>query len=1020
MIGSDSREASQQVDQFSLWNFKLLEAYFSSASKGDAAWLQVDPTELDSLGPELGGDEGFLKAVRFGPSWGTLRRNGYFARGATNDLAARLLGLVDQRRQRLYRPRGYLDPGNYSTTYMGHDAPTYLPFLAALVRSASIAEHGFYAHLQDALQLGPNWGSQQMEAMERAWFDLQQWTIDTGGQFGRFKFRILGGYSHIGVPRAQSVMSRRDSEMIPRIFAQAGARPGQELSCLLAEHVKTMAAGSPFLSVAFKSALGKPDFKEPIDARLAALFEEWDGKVPLLKEGHHGAVDVAAADGGRGDVELCLSLQEGDQFPWVTHWRVPPIHDSGQAILRWKGVEWASPARGTEHGSTVGDSGPGIQSAALEILELSAHESAEFDATIGEGHGAEAKLGKMYLRKAILRVFTWGYDEYASRYELQEHTLPRNGLAYLLSVASNVKQLESWLEREHIDHEVLDASGLPSGWMLVCLPECSTLTDGQRDELPDGESERGQHRAVRLIGGRSVRRAGIRQYMAYDLPVIELDAPHNTVLEAVGLELSEEQWALDAVHQTSIRRFHPFPKANGPRSFSIVASLCGKQLGSVTLRVAADSGEQVEIGNVFSLDPQGNPRRDKLGLFGTLFCAEEVLASATWSRLEISSRDLGPPLEIKDISKVRLCAAAQFLDTLAQCESMAYGTARDQLARLIARDRNHLSPAIVLLDLRSRGHLEIETNAKGHMTRIHAVAPTLYETAAHSSGRMIFGVMGSLRSQHWQSLSALGGDSAIYCSEGNLGFLGAWRVSTSDLDELLGRARSIGFALRCNPAREIAGWASTCDDVRERIEQVAGESLGASARGIEKLNAQSGWFFGAGEHPFVESGPACQFFRLEDLDVAGLRVYSLGIRREGRVGYGFIRDSRWGVWIALRAYAEFVKETYGHCDASPWPIHYLPVDGTILLPARVSLPVVLERALILCSGTGPMATEMVATLDQRFSHIVIERAIDELPIANVSWVYEGMANGKWLAYKYVPEDIARLVASKLGGVIVNS
>lgn len=68
---------SPEVDLFSLWNFKLLGVYFSPASKGDTVSLQVDPMELDTLAPELGGDEGFLKAARQGPSWGTLARSGY-------------------------------------------------------------------------------------------------------------------------------------------------------------------------------------------------------------------------------------------------------------------------------------------------------------------------------------------------------------------------------------------------------------------------------------------------------------------------------------------------------------------------------------------------------------------------------------------------------------------------------------------------------------------------------------------------------------------------------------------------------------------------------------------------------------------------------------------------------------------------------------------------------------------------------------------------------------------------------
>ena len=1018
MPPSDSIETSRQNDQFSLWNFKLLEAFFSPASKGDRVWLQVDPAELDSLGPELGGDEGFLKAVRQGPSWGTVARHGCFEKGRVTDLVARVAGLVEQRSQRKYRPGAYLDPGLYSSTYKGHSAPTYLPFLAALVRSASIAERGFYPDLQKALQLGPDWGSQQMRSLEIAWEDLESWTNGTHGEFGRFTFMILGGYSHIGVPRSQSVMSRRDSEIIPQIFAQVGARPGQIWSPKIAEDVKSSAAGSTYLTAGFKDALNRADFADPIDARLKALFEDWDGKMPSRTGVNSGNAGLAGAEEDWGDVELCLSLQE-DLFPWNIHWRVPPMLDSGDVILLRGDVQWIAPIRGTEYGSTVDDSGEAAQSAAVQALEDSGNDNVEFEASLMLDCGDKTKLGKVFLRRAILRVFIWCYDEYASRYELQEHTLPRNGPAYLLTIGNNAKHLDSWLERESIVHEVLDASGLPQDWKLVCVSECSTLTEEQRNDLPDGESERDQYRAVRLAGGRSVSRAGIRQYMAYDLPVIELDAPCGTVLESTGLALVEEPRAGGTLHQIAIRRFRAFPQAIGSRSFNIIASLGGKQLGSATLRVAADSGEQVEIGN-FSLDEQGNPRRDELGLCGALTQHrddQEVLMSPSF---EISPRDLGRLLGVNDIAKAHSCAAGHFLDTLAQFGSMAYGSARDQLARLLVRNGSRVSPGIMLLDLRSRGHLEIETNGKGHMIRIYAVAPMLYELASKFDGRMVFGVLGSLRTQHWKSLVSFAGSCYGDYSGANEGFLGAWRVVASDRHELERIAEANGFAVQCNPALAIAGWAGTCEEVRGRIEKIAGESLGAGVWGIEKLNSNNGRFFNMEQVAFDIPGPACQLFRMVDRNTTGLRVYSLGISRCcGGVRYGFTRDSRWGVWIALGAFADYVKETYGFCDASPWPIPYLPSNGTILLPARVSLPVVLERALNLCSGNGPETIDMVATQSEKVGCIALERAIDGKIVANVSVVYQDMMKGKWLAYRYVPENIARLVASKLGGTILN-
>lgn len=426
MIRSECYGISPPNDMYSLWNIKLLETFFSPASKGDEVWLQLDPAELGSIGPELGGDEGFLNAVQTGPSWGTFSRNGRFVQGAATDLVHRVTGLVSQRQAPNKRPSTYLDPGKYSSTYLTHDAPTYLPFLAALVRSASLAEDGFYIHLRAALKLGPIWGSQQMEALEPAWKDLENWTKNTNGEFGRFKFRTLGGYSHIGVPRSQSIMSRRDCDLISRVFAQVGARPGQQLSPKLANDVKLSAAGSPFLTAGFRDALNKPVFNEPINARLNALFEDWDGKVPSNVGAQGGVNGDAGAAGEREDVELCLSLQEGNQYPWIVHWRVPPLRDCGEVILSRGNAEWLAPIRGTESTTTTNDTSHGIQAAARSALSDSGDRDVEFGVTVAEDGSARINLGRIFLRKAILRVFIWGYDGYTQRDELREHALPLN------------------------------------------------------------------------------------------------------------------------------------------------------------------------------------------------------------------------------------------------------------------------------------------------------------------------------------------------------------------------------------------------------------------------------------------------------------------------------------------------------------------------------------------------------------------------------------------------------------------
>lgn len=1019
MKRSESYDISSCTDLYSLWNVKLLETFFSPASKGDEVWLQVDPAELDSLGPELGGDGGFLNAVRAGPSWGTFNRNGRLVQGDATDIVHRLNGLVAQRQAATKRSSNYLDPEMYSSTYSKYGAPTYLPFLAALVRSASLAEDGFYDHLRKALGLAPSWGSQQMEALECAWKDLEIWTKQTNGEFGLFKFRTLGGYSHIGVPRSQSIMSRRDCDLISRVFAQIGARPGQQFSANLAADIKLRATESLFLTAGFRDALSKPIFDEPINARLSALFEDWDGKVPSNTGMQGFANGDVAAD--CDDIEICLSLQAGNQYPWCVHWKVPPLRDSGEINLTRNGVEWRAQIRGTES-ATTSDTSQTIHSASCLALSDSASSDVEFHVDLTQDGNDRINFGSIYLRKAILRVFVWDFNGYTQRDELREHALPLNGPAYLLAAAGNTNQLCNWLKRESIDHLQIDTAGLPKGWMLVCIVNCGNLTQEQRNEMPDGEHERDQHRVIRLVGGRTVRRAGIKQYMSYDLPIIELDAPEGTALLTSGLKCDEECKSNDPAYRSGIRRFLVTPERLGPRSYAISAVFRGRQLGNATLRVAADSGEQVEVGHAFSLNPQGNPLRDVLGLRGVLATPLNNGSTNAPPYFPIFTRELGRLLQPEDVARKHSSAIAQFLDTLAQVGSIAYGPARDQLARLMAKTGSSISPTTILLDLRGRGHIEIEINTRGHLARIYSVPPTLYQLAITAQGKTVFGVLGSLRHQHWESLSRIGEDNLVYRYFASEGYFDVWRILTSNLNVLTSKANSNGFSIQTNPALPIAEWAATREEVRAQIELLAGESIGTGIRFPERLSPKSGSFFALPEIQFPASGPDSQLFRMEDRDTGKLQTYALGIDRYGiGLRFGFVRDSRWGIWIALGAFAEFVKRNHNISEASPWPIPYSPSDGIFWLPARISLPIILERALNLCGGSGPESMDIEGVIRQQSQlqpqHIALIRKIDGKEIASVSMVYEGMATGRWLAYRFVPEDIAILVACKVGGTI---
>ena len=1003
----DVTATSASVDQFSLWNIKLLETFFSGAGQGDEVWLQIDSAELDLIGPELGGDEGFLKAVRTGPVWMSPKR-GALDHPYQTELVVRLTALV---RQRLYpadKPGNYVDPGTLSPAYQGCKAPTYLPYLAALVRSSALYKEGYYKHLRKALALPEHWNSTQLAQLDPAWYDLGSWTTETKGRFGRFVPRTLGGHAHVGLPRAQCFLSRQDREEIGSVFELAGLRRGQVWSRQVESDV--LAYASEGLSKSFRDAVGYKELRGPIQANLKALFEEWDGPLPasaLRSAGKDQSEEVIG-----GIVELALVPGEPG-LNWQVHWRVPPFREGSEVVLLRGLDQWRAPAWGTERCTTVPDAND-ISSAASRaaLLDSAAHDVL-FDARLEE-EGSEAEdLGKFALARADLRVLVWGVDYATQREELQEHPLPKYGCAYLLATPRFAQRLLSWLGE--VEHQLVGTSGLPPSWVMACVNNCGGLSKAKIDALPGIVPSDGTSRILAIVGGRSVRRASKRQYLSYDLPSLELDAPPGTILRADAMVDLAETASFQEGRKPGVRRFRVSLRDTTQKSFRIAAFEGIRELASVTLRVASDNGQHISLGREFSLDRQGHPQGTGAGLRGSL--AGDVLeAKATALVLPPVEVDLlGDKLHPLGVLKMDSNPATLFLDSLARHGSMAWGTAKEQMARLLARVGGTMQADKVLLDLRCRGHLEIATNSRGHFTRIHAVHPAIYALPMSRAGVAVHTILGSLSRSQWRALYEKVGVGAIHQPASATGLLPAWRIvgcTPADIERIAATCNmhSLDAQALC-----VATWAATCDEVRVDVEQGAVESVGALEHHPQRFHPGTGCF-----HTMEHLAPCsdCDLFRMDDRDIEGGRVYVLATRQEGRSRYGFIRDSRWGIWIAMHAFARWVKQHHCINDACPWPLPYSARARVLFLPARMSLPVVLERALVLCSG---MAPEVVQTTERIVDgRCVIVRQADGKSIAAVSQVYNGMAAGKWLLYRSVPPEVAQMIASKLGASLATT
>lgn len=992
-------------DSFSEWNLRLLQSFFSEANKGEEVFLRVDKDFLDLIGQDIGGDAGFLEAVRAGPAW--LDEYSSFVK--------RILTLINQRTQKKIFSRNYKNPSDFDPVYRDLSAPAYLPYLAALVRNAS--EHPrYYDGLQADLKLRHRFGINEMKEIEVAWEDLQAWTESCGGEFGYFKLRRLGGYPLIGVPRSQSILKVSDIENLTHVFIQAEVRAGQELSDDLITRILNEAlAADRLFTNGFKEALQSPEFHPPIRGAIGAAYSDWDGTRPH-KDSFSSSTQHSSSLSGIQKFNLGLSLAVVQQNPLEVSpcWRIDAIRDSGSFELAYAHYKWGGQFYGTEGASSTQSKEKIVDF--WKVLESAGSENIQFDMRYFVDQDTEPTTLKLQLGRQLLWVLNPAHSSLTGDLELKEGELPASGVSFLLAPPYNVSALQGYLEREKPAYERVSALGLPDDWMLICLSECSSLTQDQR-LLPDGEAQaRPSPRSIRFVGGRSIRRGYSRMYLFYDLPMIELDAQEGSYIEhPEGVSLDEESLLAHPVSYNEIalkplRRFKVKLSNSNSASYEFrVIAADGSCVGQAKLRISGLSGDVVEVEHAFSVDNIGRALRSNEGLIGTILpisTNEAYLPAAKLSNQNLNYSTLALKIEHGDLS---VGIHEQFLDALAQSGSFDYGVARDLLRRLMLSACVKNEPVFILLDLCRRGHLEISKTNKGHIARIYSVPPTLYSLPVLHDNRPVWGVAGTLRLAHWEAIAQELKAWAVHKLTHDADALEPWLLLINEETEALSMCNQLGFKFVKTPCVSIASWSADLDVFRNEAFRNTSPTLGAASNYAEKLNASSGLF------TLNPRGEILELWRVQDLDAGwGSRLYVLA--DSGK--YAFVSDSRWGIWLALYEFSKWVSTYPGMEGVHPLPITYQASNETVWLPARISPPAILERALVLCSGNSPE----IISFKKHISDVVKDRvllslSVDSSPLLSISSIYSDMAEGRWLAYRCVPEHVARIVADKLGAVL---
>ena len=249
------------------WNEKLARHFFNPANAGKRIFLSIDDSLLERLGGPSGKDD-FVAAVKWGvdPS----RPSGF--------------GVCTQAKRSVEE---WLQ--NHSAGF-----PPFIAYLGLFVLAASEegeeGQEGYHKRLRRLLdeKAVNNWLSNFKE-MWTLWEALQMWANEElKGSLGVVNADFTGAWPHMGLPRAQIVLTDKERAHLPEVFSAAELDPtdvptAESAATLICRH------GKGLLEARTLRRLGKQGtFDTDVRSLLIeALLEElrsWDGSV---ESGHH-------------------------------------------------------------------------------------------------------------------------------------------------------------------------------------------------------------------------------------------------------------------------------------------------------------------------------------------------------------------------------------------------------------------------------------------------------------------------------------------------------------------------------------------------------------------------------------------------------------------------------------------------------------------------------------------------------------------------------------------------------------
>jgi hypothetical protein len=417
------------------WNDLIAQHFFRPDMAGRSVYLLVTEELITQLGePEGVALEDFLQAVKRGPIWSTKHR-----------LCQKALECLKDWRNR------------------GLQWPPYLGYLALFVLAAGVegpyAPHAYYPRLRSLIGEESGGTLPSYEHMSRLWEDLESWSNhDKGGILGIFTVLIAGGWVHVGIPKAQTLLTEAERKALPSIFADADLDPSSPSSEAVLVSYVCRFAGSRLRQRTLSLLYGpKPDEAElhtVLVQRIGEELQQWDGTV-----GESPVKGGAAKEHVLGFLRLCCEIDRVAKratatLRCVTNREFPEdgfhLCGSDSSTERYFCSEalvgWSSPLVNASTGTPV--------------------DGATFDWLHGAELEVQDRKWKFRLPPSSVRVFVSGGNRGLPGL-IEVRRIEGNSPLYVAAPEENCAALALWGSSSCAGFEDFGLlKGLPAGWKL--------------------------------------------------------------------------------------------------------------------------------------------------------------------------------------------------------------------------------------------------------------------------------------------------------------------------------------------------------------------------------------------------------------------------------------------------------------------------------------------------------------------------------------------------------------------------